>query len=504
METEIQGFYRNKTVFITGGTGFLGKVVIEKLLRTTEVKKIYSLTREKRGRDIKERVEIWRNDPFFKTLRETKPSAFDRVLPVAGNCLAPDLGLSEVDRRVLTSEVQIVIHGAATVRFNEPLHVALAINTRASRLMVQLARDMRHLVAYLHVSTTFSNCVIFRVKEIFYPEHLSCGSEKVLALSQLVSPQVLDDMESALRGSFPNTYTYTKALAEDVVLKECKGLPISIFRPAIITATWKDPVAGFIDNLYGPTAMGYGTGRGILRLTSYKRNHRSNIVPADLCGNLVLASLWHTAKEHSNVPPRDPMIQPTIYALAPTETNDLFSQDLVKMALESRKNSALTKMIWYPFCYNVSSPRLFPILAFFYHTLPGYFFDLALQLSGRKPRLVKIYRKLHSGLALMKYFLQRDFYFEIKNSERLFTLMSQEDRCLYDFDMENVDWRDYVNKSIRGIRFYLAKDEPSEESIQRAQRLLKKLKFVHYSFVTLLCCIAGLLLWFLIKFTCNI
>ncbi|XP_017102762.2 fatty acyl-CoA reductase wat-like [Drosophila bipectinata] len=499
METEIQGFFRNKTVFITGGTGFLGKVVIEKLLRTTEVKKIYSLTREKRGKDIKERVEIWQSDPFFKTLLDTKPSAFDRVLAVAGNCLAPDLGLSEGDRRILTSEVQIVIHGAATVRFNEPLHVALAINTRASRLILQLARDMKQLVAYSHVSTTFSNCVIFRVKEIFYPEHLTCGSDKVLAMSELVSPQVLDGMESALKGSFPNTYTYTKALAEDVVLRESEGLPISVFRPAIITATWKDPVAGFIDNLYGPTAIGFGSGRGVLRLTNFKRNHRGNIVPVDFCANLILASLWHTANMYAKIP-RNPKDHLPIYALAPTERNDLFSSDIAEIGLNYRDKLPMTKMIWYPFCINIPSPRLFSIFAFFYHTLPGYFFDLGLKISGRKPRLGKIYTKLHSGLAHLTYFLQNDFYFDIKNSEQLLSLMSPEDRRLYDFDMNSVDWRDYFDKGIKGMRFYLAKEEPTEESIQRGRRLLKKLKFLHYSLMTVLCCIFGILLWLLVGF----
>jgi len=44
---------------------------------------------------------------------------------------------------------------------------------------------------------------------------------------------LLDNMESALLGSFPNTYTYTKALAEDVILKEAGGLPLCIFRPAV-------------------------------------------------------------------------------------------------------------------------------------------------------------------------------------------------------------------------------------------------------------------------------
>lgn len=35
MTSETAEFYKNKNVFITGGTGFLGIAIIEKLLRTT-------------------------------------------------------------------------------------------------------------------------------------------------------------------------------------------------------------------------------------------------------------------------------------------------------------------------------------------------------------------------------------------------------------------------------------------------------------------------------------
>lgn len=172
-------------------------------------------------------------EKVFELLLKSKPEALQRVCPIAGDCLDFDLGISENDRRLLASEVQIVIHGAATVRFNEPLHVALAINTRATKLMIQLAKEMRQLEAFVHVSTAFSNCVIYKIKENFYPEHLNCSSDKVLAMAELMSDELLDNMEQALLGSFPNTYTYTKALAEDVILKEAGGLPLCIFRPAV-------------------------------------------------------------------------------------------------------------------------------------------------------------------------------------------------------------------------------------------------------------------------------
>lgn len=56
--TEIQSFYKGKNIFITGGTGFMGKVLIEKLLYScSELNKIYVLIRPKRGRASEIRVD---------------------------------------------------------------------------------------------------------------------------------------------------------------------------------------------------------------------------------------------------------------------------------------------------------------------------------------------------------------------------------------------------------------------------------------------------------------
>lgn len=52
----IKGFFRDQCILVTGGTGFLGKVLLEKLLRSCDsLRCIYVLLRSKRGLNSDER-----------------------------------------------------------------------------------------------------------------------------------------------------------------------------------------------------------------------------------------------------------------------------------------------------------------------------------------------------------------------------------------------------------------------------------------------------------------
>ena len=73
--SKICKFYNNQNVFITGGSGFVGKVLIEKLLRSTNVHTIYVLIRAKKGHDAQKRF-----DDIFDSIVSTKSVWMVKVL----------------------------------------------------------------------------------------------------------------------------------------------------------------------------------------------------------------------------------------------------------------------------------------------------------------------------------------------------------------------------------------------------------------------------------------
>ncbi|RUS28863.1 male sterility protein-domain-containing protein [Jimgerdemannia flammicorona] len=168
----IVDFYRGRSVLLTGATGFVGKAVLWKLLDAlgNDVEKIYVLIRNgsnkrKMGRP-KDRlkneilsnkvrgVPAWDVSRFkiaFMTLRRRLGMAqFDalineKVVPVACDLIAPGLGISPDDRAMLVAHVNIVIHCAATMDFNERLDLSLEINTLGTLRLMDLADECHQM-----------------------------------------------------------------------------------------------------------------------------------------------------------------------------------------------------------------------------------------------------------------------------------------------------------------------------------------------------------------------
>ncbi|XP_035293297.1 fatty acyl-CoA reductase 2 isoform X1, partial [Cricetulus griseus] len=176
----IAAFYSNKSVLITGATGFLGKVLMEKLFRTSpHLKVIYILVRPKSGQTLQERVFQILNSKLFEKVKEVCPNVHEKIRPISADLNQRDFAISKEDMQELLSCTNIVFHCAATVRFDAHL--------------------------------------------------------------RWLDDSIIDEITPKLIGDRPNTYTYTKALGEIVVQQESGNLNVAIVRPSIVGATWQEP-----------------------------------------------------------------------------------------------------------------------------------------------------------------------------------------------------------------------------------------------------------------------
>ncbi len=96
-------------------------------------------------------------------------------------------------------------------------------------------------------------------------------------------------------GKFPNTYTFTKNLAENIIKEECTSLPTAILRPSIITPTISEPVGGWIDSLNGLSGGVLLAEVGVVRTGRVRPDIIADLIPVDIFANICIVATYATA-----------------------------------------------------------------------------------------------------------------------------------------------------------------------------------------------------------------
>ncbi|KAG5873648.1 hypothetical protein JTB14_001483 [Gonioctena quinquepunctata] len=470
-ETEIQKFYRDANIFITGSTGFLGKVLVEKLLRScTNISTLYLLIRNKKGKNMNMRVEEIFDDVIFDRLKKECPKFRHKVVGIAGDCLLADLGLSIQDKKVLVNEVNIIFHVAATVRFDEKLRTAIAINIRAPQDILLLAHEMAQLKSFIHVSTAFANCTGSIIDEKFYPTTIDY--KKLIVMSETLNDKMMDHLTPMLLGEYPNTYAFTKQVAEDAVRQCGDGLPVGITRPSIVVATYREPVRAWINNVYGATGVATGVGLGLLRTLHCDPDCQANIIPVDLCVNSIIASAWDVSNQFIEAKNNEAEFEIPIYNCE-SSCNSITWKEFMDRSVHYGSMTPTAKAIWYLSLTIQKSYIWYVTTAFFLHTIPALIVDGALLCLGRSPRMSKVYTKVHKFISVLSYFSTKSWIFRSENIRKLCIKMSDEDNELFFSDMEKLDWDEFFQHYLRGVRVYLLNDpmDTLDEALIRWRRL---------------------------------
>lgn len=82
---------------------------------------------------------------IFDRLKRECPKYKNRIEAISGDCSVSGLGLNITDRQKLMSDIHVVFHVAATVKFDENLKLAYSINVKGTKDVLDLARQMKNL-----------------------------------------------------------------------------------------------------------------------------------------------------------------------------------------------------------------------------------------------------------------------------------------------------------------------------------------------------------------------
>ncbi|CAF3823703.1 unnamed protein product [Adineta steineri] len=160
-KSAISTFFSAKSIFITGGTGFIGKQIIEKLLRSCSgLDRIYVLVRPKHGIHVDQRIEQLCLLPLFDEVRLLIPNFKSKLIPIIGDITKNEFDLSNEDQQLIIENCQIVINSGASVRFTEPLKQAIKSNLYSVRNMINLCKKMQQLQGWVDNYSGATNIIV--------------------------------------------------------------------------------------------------------------------------------------------------------------------------------------------------------------------------------------------------------------------------------------------------------------------------------------------------------
>lgn len=429
-------------VLLTGATGFIGKVILTELLRRREelgVEKVQILIRPRKDKTPRERFDQdLSTSPAFSNLQEGWK---EHCQVVGGDLTLPGCGIDPAMMKDLFEETTHIIHCAASVDFDRPVQDAARANIDASLQVLELARNCRSLSNMVSVSTAYVT-----------PHD---GDDRPIeeALVQLPKParEYYAEIRSGARSGaemiaetgHPNTYTFTKCLAEHLLWERRGDVPLRIVRPSVVCASRRHPHPGWIDS---PAAFaGYliYVGMGYLQAFPGHPSCRLDVIACDdVVDRIIAMSLEAEFEEEERKSSQPPIVH------AVTGRDKATRMD---MGTEAAQN------FFRDFQIGPSTPNLkhlgpehhgYHQARWRYHTLPFLVKDTILRLRGDE--------KMRKGL--------KKLYGKVEYVNQAFTYFSNH---TYDFETSmplgrGFDPRRYIETVVRGIYLYLLQGREKE------------------------------------------
>jgi thioester reductase-like protein len=464
-ELDVQRALAGKRVLITGSTGFLAKVVLEKLIRTVPgIGRIVLLIRgDARARFEREIA----TSSIFDRLRAEQPdylAAFfaEKIECLGGEVTEPGFGLSWDAFAALSRRIDLVINSAASVNFREALDEALAINALSVQNITELARAA--YAPLVQVSTCYVNGYnrgdmheqIVAPARGAIPRHadghydLSGLLDRLQHRIEQIKADISDPELRARRLTelgiaeanyygWNDTYTFTKWMGEQLALQAMRGRALTIVRPSIIESTLVEPAPGWIEGVKVADAIILAYARGKTSIFPAKPKEIVDIIPADMVANaIVLASAEALA---------DPVAQ-RIYQACTGSGNPISVGRVIDLfQSESKRNWRQYDRLFYrepKHDFRVVSRPTFLLMLRAMRLGVGMWSGVRRAVgAGDSPKLDAV-RTTHLLAKTFSFYTAPQYRFQNKRLMELTTRFGPDDAARYPVNPSIIDWPDYL------------------------------------------------------------
>jgi thioester reductase-like protein len=502
-----------KNILLIGVTGFIGKVwLANTLIDLPDIGRIYVLIRRQKSTSAARRFEKMVEDsPVFDPLFRRYGAGLakflaQRVEVVEGDVTRPGLGLNAEVGAFLGRNLDLVINSSGLTDFNPDLRDALATNVDAAVNVVDFVRKSDH-AGLLHLSTCYvagarDGRVVERLRPNYTPagnadfdaerewralpelirqaEAKADGAEVTAELQQqamqrehaakdlhgtALENQVRKNRVRWLRQhlteagtrrarelGWPNTYTYTKGLAESLIAKFGAGLPIAIVRPAIVETSVGKPFRGWNEGINTSASLSYLLGTYFRQLPTNERK-RLDIIPVDhVCTGMTLIAAAIVERRNDSV-----------YQLATSVSNPCDMRRSIELtALAHRKHYRAQEGLegWLRLRFDaipVSKERYQWMSAPAQRAIVQSIQRIMSPLPLKKTPLARTERNLEKVEKLIELFepfiLLNEHDFIADNVEKLAQALVPEERADFGYQTGAIDWWEFwINIHVPALR----------------------------------------------------
>ena len=200
--------------------------------------------------------------------------------------------MTEADRELMIRELNVIINCAGSTEFGNTLDSAVKINVSGPLKLLKLAEECKNFLGMCHVSTCYAVADRDGVIEEKIHDTVPINWKQTYTQILQMDKRDLEHYEKSLLGNFPNTYTFTKRMAEHLLDQmNGKRIPLSIVRPSIIGASLEEPFPGWTDSITLAGGIYLVAGLGILRELPGDQNMIGDQVPVDIVANQILLTI---------------------------------------------------------------------------------------------------------------------------------------------------------------------------------------------------------------------